>query len=260
MSASACAAPTGRAPRTAAPRTRSDAMSCSVSELSASPTWPSSPAARPAPKTMKTAMPLAVVERTVEPQERDRDDHDHRRRPAPGRRAGVVGHQSPVAPVMSDRDANDELDVDDADGRRRERSARRAASCGRSAGRRAAGAGRARRRRGRRSASGRRPARSRGRASRTSQARRASRPRASVGVERRRPLPSELATRRTPRARRASRARGSTREDDDDGEDPAAQRLAQRVAGDRCAGRPSSCPRRPRDRRPRASPRTTRTP
>ena len=36
-------------------------------EVSASPIWPSSPAASPAPKTMKTAMPFAVVERKTEP-------------------------------------------------------------------------------------------------------------------------------------------------------------------------------------------------
>ena len=170
---SACAAPTGRAPRTAAPRTRSTRCRCSVSELSASPIWPSSPAARPAPKTMKTAMPLAVVREDRRAEERDRDDDDDRRAPAtPGRRAGVARPPVPRRAGDHDRGRVDELDVDDADRPAPPRSAPRAASCGRS-GRTTSGCSRPRSASPRTALSVRNDGqrRSRGRASRTSRGR-----------------------------------------------------------------------------------------
>ena len=107
---SARAAPTGRAPRTAAPRTRSTRCRAACPSSSASPIWPSSPAARPAPKTMKTAMPLAVV------REDGRAQRARSRRPRPPPRASPsagtsdVGRATspPIAPVMTHRRREDE--------------------------------------------------------------------------------------------------------------------------------------------------------
>ena len=78
------------------------AIVCSVCEFSASPIEPSRPASRPAPKSMSTAIPFAVAERKTEPSSDERRDDDDRRgqarAPAP---TGSVGHQSPIAPVIT---------------------------------------------------------------------------------------------------------------------------------------------------------------
>ena len=76
------------------------ATSSSVSTLSASPIWPSRPAARPAPKSMKTAMPLAVEVRKTDP----RSDSaaitsTATTSPSPGS-TGLSGHQPPLMPVI----------------------------------------------------------------------------------------------------------------------------------------------------------------
>ena len=72
----------------------------SVSTSSASPICPNRPAARPAPKSMKTAIPFAVADSHTEP---SRDMPAITRTPAASPSPGPTassGHQPPVAPVI----------------------------------------------------------------------------------------------------------------------------------------------------------------
>ena len=72
-----------------------------MSDPSDSPIWPISPATRPAPKTMKTAIPFAVEDRTTEPA----SDSAHRIATAAASSiAGSStrsGHQPPATQVIT---------------------------------------------------------------------------------------------------------------------------------------------------------------
>ena len=102
---------------------------------SASPIWPSSPAVSPAPKTMKTAIPFAVVDEHDRAEQRERGD-DHRRR----RRAPSAGPDDPVGPPAEQAGddharAEERDDVARRSPPRRRAAARRGRRCGRAAGR-----------------------------------------------------------------------------------------------------------------------------